>query len=144
MDKKWEREPNYIEFTFHGFDCRLIRQGVMGYWMGYLIVDKEHAWFNLDQAELEWVEVHGKVSYTGANPFNALPDEDQFWIGFYCGHEFDLIPWDWVQNDGDRHPKLFKGHTYKDVLYASSNLEHMAYQAHLAQEHLNRFKLRVT
>lgn len=128
MEEKWKHEPSYEESTVYGIPYRLIRQRILKYWMGYIIVNKSHPWFNADPAELENIDVHGHVAWTGLNPFDPSPNPNEFWIGFYCGHPFDLIPYDW-ELEGKKYPRLFKKHIYRDMEFVRTETAKLAMQA---------------
>lgn len=116
MDKsKWERgpwdsEPDRMEFRVPdcpGFACLMVRN-LLGSWCGYVGVPPGHRahgkW--LGDADLMVVKVHGGITYAAPCEVEGDRDpgelichvpepgesEDIWWLGFDCGHAFDVSP----------------------------------------------------
>lgn len=130
IEDKWNSEPNELIFNHLGFKCVCKRQRVMKTWLGYIIIPKDHPWFSIDQAIFNEIKLikDRKISYTGHCPFSPEPRNDEWWIGFDCTQEFDLIPMHW-ESEGQTHPKLFRKHTYKDLEFVKSRLRMIAESA---------------
>lgn len=50
---------------------------------GYILIKESHPWFNKKYSELDFVEVHGGLTYEQLW-------EDGWWLGFDCAHLYDL------------------------------------------------------
>lgn len=92
-DGPWLDEPDYLEFTHAGFECRITR-GQYGTLMGYVVLDVDHPLFGLSviDARLQAVHVHGGWSWAN----DTLPNKRskaQWVIGFDCAHGDDFIPY---------------------------------------------------
>lgn len=130
---EWVLEPDEKIFDYKEIKCVIKRQRLMGYLMGYIVVGKDHPWFNADPAELEDVNVHGGVAWTGDNPFVSWETPEEYWIGFYCGHAFDLIPY-FYEQEMRSHPnsKLFRHDIYRNMEFAERQVKRLAVQAAIA------------
>jgi len=117
IQEQWKEEPDSESFIHSEFRCVLRRAPLLKYWEGYVLIgNTTHPWWGLHPAELEYVPVHGKVTYSDYNPTNE-DDHGSWWVGFHCGHAFDLLVWDW-EMEGKKFPRLFKGHIYRDINFA--------------------------
>jgi|SRR3989304_7005246 len=127
MEKKWEDEPSDYIFNHLGFKCVCKRQRTMKTWLGYIVVPQNHPWFSVDQAIFNELGIlkNRKITYTGHNPFTPDPKQGEWWIGFDCTQEFDLIPMHW-EVEGPSHPRLFKHHVYKDLDFVKDQLKFLA------------------
>lgn len=133
MEEKWKEEPDSEDFIHAGFRCVLRRAPVMRYWTGYVLIkDQNHPFWGRHPAELEFIPVHGKVTYADFNPTNEA-DNSSWWVGFHCGHPFDLIVWDW-ELEGKKYPRLFKDHVYRDLEFAREQAMILADWAKKAME----------
>ena len=113
----WKEEDDEESFIHSEFECKLIRAPLMKYWTGYVLIeDITHPWWGLHYAELDYVPIHGKISYADFNPMRES-DQTAWWVGFNCGHPFDLLPFDY-EIDGKKYPRLFKNHIYRNIDFA--------------------------
>lgn len=136
MDEVWKNETNHWKGLVCDYPVILQRQRTMGYWMGYVLIEeKNHPWYGADVADLDYVDVHGKVAYTDYNPFVDDKSGD-WWVGFYCGHAFDLVPYFW-ETEGREYPRLFKHDVYRDYAFAKAEVTKLAEAAREAQERFN-------
>ena len=75
------------EFEHRGLKC-VILFGYMGFRNGYVGVPKEHQHYGKDYHELEEIEVHGGLTYSGNNGSYPI-ESDLYWFGFDCVHLYD-------------------------------------------------------
>jgi hypothetical protein len=134
----WDNEPNRIEFESHGFPVIMRRHPRMGNWCGYVAVPPGHPCHGLRHNNLPDLSAHGGVNY--AEPCTGdichVPKEgepaDVWWLGFDCGHCFDMTPWmeaqkkkmDFASDDPDA-PWC---DVYRDADYVRSECENLAAQ----------------
>ena len=59
-----------------------------GYGCGYIGVPVEHPWYDKDYSQLEYVSVHGGLTYSDFNVAKEPPD-GYWWIGFDTAHYGD-------------------------------------------------------
>jgi hypothetical protein len=93
----WMSEPDRVEFRHAGLPCLLRRSPRGGAWCGYVAVPPGHPLHGTTHDGID-VEVHGGLTYSGRCegdvchvPAPGEPD-DVWWIGFDCGHAFDVSP----------------------------------------------------
>jgi hypothetical protein len=93
----WQTEPDRVQWSHAGFACLVIRNHLFGNWCGYVGVPEEHPYFGKSYDDVP-VEVHGGLTYEGLcnehichAPEPGFP-ETVWWLGFDCGHAFDLLP----------------------------------------------------
>ena len=117
----WGNEPDLLEFTVHGFMCKIERISVLGHLCGYIMVGDTHPWYAKDYNELSDVDVHGGLTFSKLFPTYS-------WLGFDCAHAGDLVP--------KMHALTGKdfGETYRDMGYVVNELIKLANQAKEAQE----------
>ena len=133
MDEKWKNESSGENFYHKEILCILRRSPVLKYWTGYVIIqDRKHPWWGAHPADLAYVPVHGKITYADFNPDDET-DNSAWWIGFHCGHPFDLIVFDY-ELEGQKYPRLFKNHVYRDVEFAREQVMILADFARKALE----------
>lgn len=99
---EWLREPDKVQWVDQatGLDC-LAHRNRMGAWCGYVGVPEGHPFFEQPHVD---VDVHGGLTYAGFCQSTddeahgvchvAYPGrpEHVWWLGFDCGHAFDLVP----------------------------------------------------
>ena len=93
-DGQWVIEPDLAEFTHEGIDCKIrrvyAREGrnsehmFGGHFCGYCRIPEGHPLYENTKDYPEF-DVHGGIT------FNEML-EDGHWIGFDCGHSFDIVP----------------------------------------------------
>lgn len=84
----WEREPD----KWVG-ECAMALRTHAGHWCGYVGVFDDHPLYQVgyDDERVSGISVHGGVTFAGF--FEELDhDRPLWWIGFDCGHLYDLIP----------------------------------------------------
>lgn len=127
----WQTEPDRVQWWHQGMPCLLLR-GPFGQWNGYVGVPVGHPW----HGQTPDADVHGGITYSGdANPIIAWqgpegPDDGRWWVGFDCGHAWD------VQPGLDATTRAIAGYTvrldnevYRDLAYARAETESLAQQA---------------
>lgn len=128
-DGPWDGEPDRVEWKVKGLPALIVRSD-LGNLCGYVAVPPGHPSHGKDY-DLVDVNVHGGLTYAGAcsgeichKVAKGEPD-DVWWLGFDCGHAWDLIPY-MVASHG---PWLFgEGATYKTVEYVQEECEKLAAQ----------------
>lgn len=120
MIDEWKSEPNEVELTLNGFDCRIERMP-MGHLCGYVRIPEVHPWYLKSYSDLEDAgDVHGGLTFGG-----TLNSAGGYWIGFDCAHSRDLVPNTRYRSDSDC--------TYKNIGYVTKELEHLTKQAKAAK-----------
>ncbi len=106
-DGPWQSEPDRLEFRVPELPtlaCLMVR-GPMGSWCGYVGVPPGHPAHGKDDGELD-LKVHGGLTYAApcmvesARGPEALvchvpqpgESDDVWWLGFDCGHAWDVSP----------------------------------------------------
>lgn len=104
-DGAWKSEPDKIQYVDEksGLDCLVVRSFHTGALCGYVGVPKSHPAFKKRFTEVD-VNVHGGLTFSNLCDESAqegegichLPEpgrpEIVWWLGFDCGHAFDLMP----------------------------------------------------
>lgn len=114
----------------YGFPCLIVRNG-FGNLCGYVGVDENHPLYGKDLYEnlgYDDLEVHGGVTFTdfcGEEQEHGIchltkGEEKAWWIGFDCGHCWDLS----LDTDSYRDPEA----TYRDIAYVTKQIEGLAKQ----------------
>ena len=120
VEKPWEKEPNYEDFTHAGYPCKIMRIPDLLHLCGYVGIPKDHPYYGKDDYDLEGLlDVHGGVSFAAA-PIEDEKHKDLWWIGFDCAHAGDLWP--------GRSNLGFPGSTYKDINYVREETKKLAEQ----------------
>ena len=93
----WQHEPDRVEWKTKAGLPALVRRVPMGMFCGYVAVPPGHPAHGKDTGAID-VEAHGGINSTGPCdgevchvPEPGEPD-DVWWIGFDCGHSYDLAP----------------------------------------------------
>lgn len=114
-EKTWEYEQNFFQDTYSGYRYIISRSDVIGVLCGYVEL-KTKKWQKIAErigyeGMYEIVFTHGGVTYVGYIRGNSI------WVGFDCGHSFDLIP----NMVNERSKSLFSDAnlelTYRDLRY---------------------------
>lgn len=128
IEPVWETEPDLEYFEAYGYKCVVHRLRTLKYWTGYVIIsNKNHPWYGDDPRILFGeIEVHGGITYADFSPFSDSTED--WYVGFHCGHPFDLIPYFWEQ-EGHNYPRLFRNHIYRDINFAIEQTKLLAKQA---------------
>lgn len=140
----WDDEPDKVAWTdaVTGMPCVAVRANpAYGNWCGYVAVGPGHPLHGKGYHEAgEHVDVHGGLSYADGCredepvevavchvPEPGSPD-DVWWLGFDCGHAFDLQP-AWVARDpAVRDMAIRFRYEYRDVAYVRTQCEALASQ----------------
>jgi hypothetical protein len=98
-DGPWQTEPDRLQWQHAGYACLIVRHPRHGFLCGYVGVDSEHPYFGENWREFtEHLQTRVDVNYSdkcgGAVchvPEPGMP-ANVWWIGFDCGHAFDVAP----------------------------------------------------
>lgn len=120
----WAEEGDREEFEYSGFPC-ILQRGPMGVWCGYVGVPEDHPDFKKHYNSIEEeIDVHGGLTYAsecnGHICHKTDKDEERWWLGFDCGHAYDLTPLIPVD--------LRLGRAYKTITYAKEETKKLADQ----------------
>lgn len=107
-DGPWVSEPDKAQWVdpATGLDCLIVRAAATGALCGYVGVPPGHPLHGAhsDDPRVEDLAVHGGITFTGRCQEGAedgygichVPEPgrpaDVWWLGFDCGHAFDLSP----------------------------------------------------
>lgn len=92
----WDGEPDLVRWEAYGFPC-LIRRAGMGHLCGYVAIPPGHPWHGMAYDDIK-ADAHGGLTFadTCEWPVCHVPkpgeSDDVWWVGFDCGHAFDLSP----------------------------------------------------
>lgn len=106
-EKTWEYEQDFFQDTYSGYRYIISRSDAIGVLCGYVEL-KTKKWQKIAErigysGMNEIVFTHGGVTYVGYIRGNSI------WVGFDCGHSFDLIP----NMVNERYESLFAHTSYK-------------------------------
>src|SRR5262252_4875039 len=122
-DGPWQTEVDREDFEHAGFPCLALRNHY-GCWCGYVGVPAGHPAYQQAYTDVN-VEVHGGLTYAGecSPPICHIPKPDQsddvWWLGFDCGHCFDLLP-GFVAYERRVGFDLSKNEVYRDLAYVKA------------------------
>lgn len=119
----WLTEPDREEWTSAGGSKCLIRRGYFGAWCGYVGIDPGHPWHGLGLFDIPAI-VHGGCAWSG--PLG--PEGSQWWIGFDCGHAWDIQPGLLALCPDHTWP----GCEYRDLAYVRRETNELAAQTEAA------------
>lgn len=133
----WDDEPDRLEWRAHGLACLIVRND-HGALCGYVGVPPGHPCHGAGYQEADAtapLEVHGGLTYASACaghichvPEPGEPD-DVWWLGFDCGHAFDLSPGiDALLSKIKFERGCDWGQTYRDIAYVRAEVESLARQ----------------
>lgn len=135
-DGPWHREADRDEWVdpSTGLTCLVNRNMSLGFLCGYVGVPPGHPWHGKNYYDLP-VDVHGGLTYArecdGHICHVPSPGEPEhlWWLGFDCGHAFDLAP-------GMEALRIEKGwplhadDRYCDMIYVKAEVARLAEQAY--------------
>lgn len=134
MEKPWENEPDRLEWRHRGVPC-LIKRSHMGILCGYVGLPVARA---EDKELISRVEehAHGGITY-GPEACDEddpegichvpLPGEPEVrWVGFDCGHAYDVIPYLYERDRYRERPSPAPRVKYRDIAYVRQCCEQMA------------------
>lgn len=140
-DGPWQDEPDKIQWIDEetNLDC-LIHRGPMGNLCGYVGVPPGHPAHGKSYDGID-VDVHGGLTYS---EFCQEGDDEAagvchiplpgrpvkvWWLGFDCGHAFDVMPaMDARQRVAGLPPLRFGNETYKSVAFVRAEIRRLARQ----------------
>jgi len=151
-DGPWNAEPDKVQWIDEGtdLDCLAVR-GPMGCWCGYVGLPPSHPWHGREYRDVEdEIEVHGGLTFSD-RCMEGLPENqgvchvpepgrpaDVWWLGFDCGHAFDLSPGlearmrslrvDAIAQAHQRLVEAGFGETYKPLAYVQAEIRELAHQ----------------
>lgn len=140
-DGPWQTEQDFLEWVDGATNLRcMIVRAEWGHLCGYVGVPASHPSFQQDVFTMK----DRPAAHGGCN-FNAESDTEQgrvWWIGFDCGHAFDLSPgalplMEKMGGMGDTVRKIMRTFTdhdcriYRDWGYVQNQVAQLALQLHL-------------
>ncbi len=147
---EWVEEPDEVLFVHEGIKCRIIRiiakDGAEhifgGHLCGYICIPKTHFLYGKKYDDYN-IDVHGGLTYS------QLEADDEYWIGFDCGHSGDFIPsMEFFRKTNSRlkefekqfpvseefkHLSIFNP-TYKNIAFCIGECKSMAEQLNLIDD----------
>jgi hypothetical protein len=118
---EWSNEPDDI--TWYHADCYIVcsmhRHPQFGFWCGYLGLD-------YIPEEPESIPFHGGLTYNYAFLRCYSPAENEplikAWLGFDCGHLFDLLPFEFESCDNTNSQYCNLEYVVRNLLAAKDYL----------------------
>ena len=127
--EKIKSEPNKETFTYKGYKCLIKRLKDTGHLNGYVGLSAEHELHGVNYNNLN-IECHGGLTFSD---FWEEENDGLWYIGFDCGHAWDMQPLlyvnlkqivhsyklDGVEHTYESEPNydIIDGTTYKDIEY---------------------------
>lgn len=137
VEKLLKKEPSFLDFTYKGYACRIIRSLSLMSLLGYVAIEKNHVFYNVGYDDIN-IDVHGGLTYasnkqpptvvkdtmTNKLDYITMPHHNKpknaWWVGFDCSHYGDIIP---------AHPLLSNGQdTYKGIEFVKNEIKGMVNQ----------------
>jgi hypothetical protein len=100
----WQGEVDKKQWTdpATGLPCMIRRVSHHGAFCGYVGVPRGHPAYEVDEDDLD-LHAHGGVTFSGkcspgpedrdiCHKVEPGEDDDTWWLGFDCGHAYDLMP----------------------------------------------------
>lgn len=138
----WQDEQDRLEWRYKGMPCLIRRSPASGAWCGYVAVPPGHPWHGrswMDDDGGPEVEIHGGITFsdkcTPGGEICHVPEpgepDDVWWLGFDCGHAFDVCPKFNAEAQAIGIPSLLSTYfgSYRTMLYAKTEVERLADQA---------------
>lgn len=139
----WQDEPDHLEWSDEAtsYHCLMRRNEIFGFWCGYVRIEATHPYFGKSE-DLD-IFVHGGITYSSDYcPPDRVKNssEQEWWIGFDCGHGFDYSPeWPVLRGRGlgsllrfqYSFPEVYK---YRDIKFVKREVENLARQLKNFQE----------
>ncbi len=141
----WQDEPDEARWTDEatGLRCAIIRSEVSGALCGYVEIDHPSLCRSLEELEKLDFDVHGGLTWSGLR----FEDETGWWIGFDCGHAWDVMPAidALLRKHGHQKPSRleqlvdaldggFFRSTYKDIAFVRTQCAYLALQVRRASQ----------
>ena len=146
---EWVYEPDEVYFNHNGIDCKITRTAARepcqeehifgGHLCGYVSLPGGHPWWGKKYEDMN-VEVHGDLTFGECS--------DRHWIGFDCGHSYDVIPsmikiyYKLKDNIIKKYKNLQLSHSgifdreYRNIAYVESECRKLADQVIAANEQI--------
>lgn len=155
IEGPWSGEPDKAAWVDPetGLGC-LAHRNAMGAWCGYVGVPPGHPWHGVGRftGPLRQAIAHGGVNFAGPGRNDSAEGEyglgvgeDLWWVGFDCGHAWDLVPGLLAvlhQADPVSYPlggrpspglrSIFDHQIYRTFGYVVDEVHRLAAQAHRA------------
>ncbi len=95
----WDGEPDLVLWRVHGVPCLIVRHYHYGSLCGYLGVPRWSSCFRVPYQEIDHLfpSAHGGLTHSGPCLVPFAGSRDFWWIGFDCGHSFDIAPSIWAR-----------------------------------------------
>lgn len=75
--------------VYRDFEYEIVHND-LGYRCGYVKLPPNHPWYGKDYNDLDFVEVHGGLTFAEADEScDQVGEDDGWWIGFDCAHAGD-------------------------------------------------------
>lgn len=142
----WLDEPDRERFEHAGLPCLLRRNEHLGHWCGYVAVPPGHPLHGQEAMSdaAEKLSAHGGVTYAAECfgdeshgichvPKPGEPD-NVWWLGFDCGHCFDLSPFSNQANKLygllglPKIERMYRQEEYRDIDYVREEVRGLAEQ----------------
>lgn len=121
----WVDEPDRLEWKHGELYCVISRHQQDGYLQGFVGLPPTHSLFGKSHADLPAIEAHGGLTYSAGCSHCGV-----WWLGFDCGHVFDLRPV--LSRSGVFRPgqggAVASLVNYKDVAFAKLMVDMLAVQ----------------
>lgn len=127
-----QNEPDKKQWQHNnGLACLIVRNH-RGALCGYVGVPISHPYFGKGYNEIDNVEVHGGLSFSGecaesndeAKGICHISDKEVWWLGFDCNHYGDISPL-------GEYPYFESKSTYKDFEYVTNEVNKLAEQLYI-------------
>jgi hypothetical protein len=117
----WHQEPDEKRWTDEatGLECSIWRNPDMGFLCGYVAVPEGHPLFGKHYRDVD-VAVHGGPTY-------AEEGDGRWWIGFDCGHAFDMMPGN-IAGRAAVASLYGDQYQYRDMVYVENECRRLAAQ----------------
>lgn len=127
-----EKEGNSLEWDYtcsNGviISCSIHRNDVFAL-CGYITLTKDNSLYGIDYDDIN-ISAHGGLTYQGYN------QNENYVIGFDCGHYGDLTPYFLFKEDFP----FYSDGEYRDMEYVKSECESMAEQASKFSKSIYRY-----
>lgn len=137
----WDDEPDKVQWIDpdSDLDCLALRNR-LGVWCGYVGLPPGHPLHGQAVDEDDF-DVHGGVTFRGSLCDEEAPEghgichvplpgrpADVWWVGFDCGHAFDVMPAFMEYEKGTGHEPLWPRSVYRDLGYVKGETARLARQ----------------
>jgi hypothetical protein len=97
---------------------------------GYITLTKDSSLYGVDYDDIN-IRAHGGITY------NAYDKDENWVIGFDCGHYGDLTPYFLLKDD--KFARFTQDGIYRDMEYVKAQCESMAEQASVFSKSIERY-----